>query len=251
MSLAARSRWADLPPDVPVPPPGQDELPFEDGEPMESPKHRDQMILLIDTLQRHLGDRPDVYIGGNMGLYYSELQAKNNDFRAPDFFVVLNAVQDRERKSWVVWQEEGRRPDLVIELLSSSTESTDRGRKMQIYAGLGVAEYILYDVEDERLELYRLTLGSYERVPPEPDGDVVSQVLNLRLGVAPCSHLTTQGRLLRWKLPNGELLPTGDEAAEAERQRAEAEKQRAEAAEARAARLEALLRAMGADPGES
>ncbi len=274
MSIAARRAPENVheeawPPGVPKPPPGQDELPYDDGEPMESPKHRLQMNLLIETLQTALEDRPEVYIGGNMALYYSELQAKNQDFRAPHFFVVLQSDPERARKSWVLWQEDGRTPDLVIELLSETTEAVDRGRKMQIYAGLRVTEYGLYDVDDERLELYRLKRGVYERVPHEPNGDVVSQVLDLALGVADGIYHSRPCRLLRWKTLDGALLPTGDEStlveraraaaeaaraeaektrAETEAARAEAEKTRAEAAEARAAALEAKLRALGLDP---
>lgn len=87
---------------APAPPPTQEELPWDDGEPMETPKHREQMILLIHPLLRWFADRDDVYVGGNMALYYSDLQARNQDFKAPDFFVVLDAPPasarpDRER----------------------------------------------------------------------------------------------------------------------------------------------------------
>ncbi|WP_437604602.1 hypothetical protein WMF20_25545 [Sorangium sp. So ce834] len=34
-------------------------------------------------------DREDVYVSGNVAIYFSELQAKKNDFRGPDVFVVL------------------------------------------------------------------------------------------------------------------------------------------------------------------
>ncbi len=230
------------PPYAPTPPPGQDELPCDDGEPMESPKHRGQMNLLIETLDMYLSPRRDVYVGGNMALYYSELQARNNDFRAPDFFVVTDAIEDRERKSWVVWQENGRTPDVVIELLSASTEREDRGRKKQIYAGLKVSEYFLYDPEDERLEGYRLQGRDYVRMEPT-DGELECRVLGLRLGVAWADHHNLPGRWLRWKLPDGTLLPT-------ERERAEQERERADSAEARARRLEERLRALGLNPDE-
>lgn len=49
-------------------------------------------------------------------------------FRGPDFFLVLD-VEDRERKSWVVWQERMRFPDVVIELLSDSTREVDKVEK--------------------------------------------------------------------------------------------------------------------------
>lgn len=244
-------------PYAPLPPPGQDELPCDDGEPMESPKHRAQMNLLCDTLEAHLEGRPDVFVGGNMGLYYSEIQARNNDFRAPDVFVVLDAIEERERKSWVVWQENGRTPDVVIELLSPSTEREDRGRKMQIYAGLKVAEYYLFDPHDLRLEGYRLEHGAYVPMARRPDGDLDCRALGLRLGVAPGDHRRLPGPWLRWKQTDGSMLLTGDELADQERSRADQERSRAEQERSRAdqersraERLAERLRALGLNPDE-
>lgn len=56
-------------------------------------------------------------------------------------------VQEHDRmRSWVVWQEDGRTPDGVIELLSATTETADRGEKMRIYAKLlREPEYYLFD----------------------------------------------------------------------------------------------------------
>ena len=218
---------------APTRPPGQDELPCEDGEPMETPKHRQQMSLLIESLQLHLADRPDVFIGGNMAVYYSMLQVQRMDFRAPDFFVVLG-VEPRERKSWVVWEEDGRGPDLVIELLSESTEANDRGVKMRVYArALRVPEYYLFDPLTCVLEGYRLDpeRGEYRAMTPGTDGWLGCATLGLRLGVAPGSYQGHRTDWLRWWLPDGTVLPTGVE--------------RAAAAEARVAELEARLRAMG------
>lgn len=93
---------------IPNPPPGEDELPCDDGEPMETERHGRQMNVLTGSLELEWHDRDDFYVGGNMAIYFSELQAKKNDFRGPDVFVVLDTVR-REHKSWVVWQEGGRR----------------------------------------------------------------------------------------------------------------------------------------------
>lgn len=244
-----------LDPYAPIPPPGQDELPYDDGEPMESPKHRAQMNLLIETLERRFAGRRDVYIGGNMALYYSEHQVRDNDLRAPDFFVVLDAIEDRERLSWVVWQENGRTPDVVIELLSPSTEREDRGRKMQIYAGLRVSEYFLHDPNTGALEGYRREHGAYAPMTLRPDGDFDCKMLGLRLGMATTDHGGLPGSWLRWKLPDGTPLPTGGEEAERERAaadearaRAEEAQARADSAEARANRLAERLRSLGIDP---
>jgi len=231
---------------APAPPPTQDELPWDDGEPMETPKHREQMNLLIHSLQRWLAGREDVYVGGNMALYYSDLQARNQDFKAPDFFVVLDATPaserpDRQRKSWVVWEEDGRTPDVVIELLSESTEREDRGRKMRIYASLNVGEYYLYDPVGGLLEGYRLTGRAYAPMTPRSDGDLDCTVLGLRLGVVDGSLFQQEGPWLRWKTPQGELLRCGEEEAELQRARADQERARAE-------RLAAKLRELGLDP---
>ncbi|MBM4258323.1 MAG: Uma2 family endonuclease [Deltaproteobacteria bacterium] len=95
-------------------PPTQDELPCDDGEPMETARHRQQMFLLLETLHPWLDQRSDGYAGGNMFLYFSLAQVRHQDFRGPDFFAVLG-VPKGERKSWVVW-EEGKGPDVIIEL---------------------------------------------------------------------------------------------------------------------------------------
>ena len=55
---------------------------------------------------------------------------------------------------------------------------------------------------------------------------------------------------LRWCDREGNVIPTGAELAEAERQRAEEAQQRAEAERQRAERLAARLRALGIDPDE-
>ena len=247
-------------PSVPKRPPGMAELPYEDDEPMESDKHRQQMNLLIETLQHHVRARPDVFIAGNMGVYYSVLQATKNEFRAPDFFVVLGA-EPREggRLSWVIWEEE-RAPDVVIELLSASTAANDRGRKKTIYArAMKVEEYFLFDPHALTLEGFTLDreAADYCSVTAGSDGGFDSRVLGLRLVVARGTFQGVHTDWLRWALPDGSLLPTGVEMAESERARAESERARAESERARAdaerARAEgfaARLRAAGIEPGE-
>jgi hypothetical protein len=50
--------------------PTEDDLPCDDGEPMETPRHREQTNLLIDSLKVHWADRTGYYVGGNMFLHY-------------------------------------------------------------------------------------------------------------------------------------------------------------------------------------
>ena len=81
-------------------PPSSTELPYEDGIPMETPYHRAQVNLLIDLTDYHWRDRHDYYVGGNMFLYFSETQARNRDYRGPDFFIVKDVEGAKERNSW-------------------------------------------------------------------------------------------------------------------------------------------------------
>jgi Uma2 family endonuclease len=213
----------------PEPPPGEDELPCSDGEPMDTERHGKQQVLLTSSLERAWDDRSDFYVGGNMFVYYSELQRKQNDFRGPDVFVVLDTIR-RERKSWIVWAENGRMPDVVIELLSPTTEHVDRGEKMRIYAQLlRVSFYYLFDPFTGVLEGYELdhSARAYVGLAPLPNGDFPCPVLGLRLGVRSGRYEGIETEWLRWLDAEGRPLPTDEERlADSERRFAEQTKAR-------------------------
>jgi Uma2 family endonuclease len=198
-------------------PPSADELAYDDGEPMESDRHVQQMVLLIRSLSNGWADRDDFYVAGNMFVYFSETQAKKNDFRGPDVFVVMNTTR-RERKAWVVWEEDGKTPDVVIELLSESTESVDRGEKMRIYAQqLRVGEYFLFDPFSGVLEGYELDAprASYRPKKPDDAGKFYSERTGLFLGKVHGTIGSVEADWLRWIEPGGRVLPTGEEMAAA------------------------------------
>jgi len=223
---------------VPRPPRGED-LPYDDGEPMESERHREQMQLLIDTLRDAWRERWDYYVGGNMAVYFSETQARNQDFRAPDFFVVLD-VERRERKSWVVWEEGGRSPDVVIELLSETTEEADRGRKMQIYErALRVPFYAIYDPLSAQLEAYALDPAErmYHPLPKDEQGRVWCAPLGMHLGVRTVPWKGIPGPWLRWIDREGRPLEDATARADEAEARATREAERARRAEEELARL--------------
>ncbi|WP_413172538.1 Uma2 family endonuclease [Anabaena azotica] len=162
-------------------PPTQAELPYDDGIPMETQRHKFQMDMLIDTLCPWLEARSDGYVSGNMFVYFSLAQLKNQDFRGPDFFAVLG-VPKKERLSWVVW-EEGKPPDVVIELLSESTASQDKNEKKLIYQNLlRVPEYFWFDpFHPEDLAGFSLNRGVYQPITPNAENQLVSQSLGLAL----------------------------------------------------------------------
>ena len=210
-------------------PPTEDELPYSDGIPMESERHVLQMYLLILPLRSFWKDR-EFFVGGNMFIYFSLKQLRNQDFRGPDVFVVLD-VPKRERKSWVVWQE-GKGPDMVIELLSESTAEIDKGEKKRVYQDqLKVTDYFWYDPFTGELAGFQLQGGLYVPIEPDVAGGLVSKRLGLKLVKWEGKYAGIEAVWLRWATMEGELLPTEGELEEQERQRAEQERQRAEQAE--------------------
>jgi Uma2 family endonuclease len=219
--------------------PTQDDLPCDDGVPMETERHKKQMDLLVYSLEPWLGERG--YVGGNMFVYFSLKQLKNQDFKGPDVFVTMG-VSNQERKSWVVW-EEGKSPDVIIELLSESTAAEDKDRKKHIYQNqLKVAEYFWFDPFNPKdWKGFRLNGGVYEELSLQNEG-FMSQQLGLTLVLWRGVYKNIDTVWLRWATIKGELLLLPDEAeaqrAEAEAQRAETEAQRAEA-EAQRAETEA------------
>jgi Uma2 family endonuclease len=222
---------------LPELPPTQDELPYDDSEPMESWRHRCQMDLLISTTQTWLQQRPDGFVGGNMFLYYSLEQTRGRNFKGPDYFVVLG-VPKGERKSWVIW-EQGKGPDVVIELLSPSTAQEDKTSKKQLYEQIiRVPEYFWFDPFDpEDWAGFRLRGDRYEPIQEDAEGCLPSEVLGLCLVKWEGRFRDIEATWIRWATAAGELVPT----------EAELERQRAEQAEQRAGRLARKLRELGVD----
>ena len=219
------------------------DLPSEDGIPLETNWHRIQMNLLIDSVHHLWHDRQDYFVGGNMFIYFSAQQARNRDYRGPDFFVVKNTDGISDRDSWIVWEERGRYPDVIVELASPSTIATDLGLKKRLYEQtFRTPEYFCYDPLARELFGWRLDNGSYVRLRPDGSGRLRSRELGVRLG-------TWEGRFqripeiwLRFYTNDGQLVLTPNEA---EARRAETEARRAEAAEVELDRLRSLLAAHG------
>jgi len=183
---------------------------------METERHRRQMVALIESLDLAWHDRDDFYVGGDMFVYFSSHQVRNNDFRGPDVFVVLDTTR-RERKSWVAWEEGGRLPDVVIELTSESTAAVDHGLKKTLYARkLRVPVYVIFDPHSGELEAYLLDYKTrtYHLLPRDADGRVEVEILDLLLGLHPTRTGAVEAPLLRWFDRAGNLLPLASERAD-------------------------------------
>ena len=197
------------------------EYPSSDGEPMAENKW--QYVAMTDTvsvLENHFINRPDVYVGGDMLMYY-----RMNDNRtrvAPDVFVVFGAAGKHFRDSWIVWRE-GKAPDFVMEVASPSTWRRDAGEKRNIYASMGVTEYWRFDPTGEhftpQLIGERLADGEYHQIPLETEGDGImrghSAVLGLDICVRPGLELRLydpqSGQWLRTHRESEEALQAAEE----------------------------------------
>ena len=209
---------------------------------MESTLHYLQLALLVSCLDWLWRDRTDYFIGANLTIYFSRQQLRNRDFRGPDFFLVRNTSK-RPRKSWVVWEEEGKHPDLIIELLSNSTAETDKTTKKSLYQDqFRTQEYFWFSPDDLELTGFKLIGQEYQVIIPNQQGLLASEVLGLFLGI--------YQEKLRYFTSEGDLVPTPEEAALQAENRANEAENRANEAQNRAKRLAEQLRSLGIEPIE-
>ncbi|MGH2587849.1 MAG: Uma2 family endonuclease [Dehalococcoidia bacterium] len=89
----------------------------------------------------------------------------------------------------VIVKERGTRylqgaPGLIVEVAVSSA-SYDLHSKLRLYEGMGVPEYVVWQVYERRIDWFRLSNGRYVRVEPDKRGVIESSVFpDLRLAVA-------------------------------------------------------------------
>ena len=179
---------------------------LSDEPPMETELHLRQLMLLIQSLELLWKDRQDFYAFGNLTIYYSPNQRKSEYFRGPDFFVVLGVAR-KPRKSWLVWEEDGKYPHVIIDILSDSTAETDRGLKKEIYQEtFRTPNYFWFDPTSLEFKGFQLMAGKYEEIAANEQGWLWSQQLELFLGV--------HDSQLRFFTPEGKLVPTPEEVAE-------------------------------------
>lgn len=213
ISAATRRTLADI------------QYPTTDGRPLgETDLHRDLMVTAVETLKLyHAGRR--VYVSGNILLFYRP--GNRRQHVSPDV-LVTKGLQQQQRENYLLWQE-GRPPNIVIEVTSKSTREGDLEDKFEIYRDeVRVAEYFLFDPPagylHPALQGHRLQAGQYERIKR-----VAGRLPSLELGL----HLEQDGKQLRfWDPAARRWLPTPEEAreaAEAERRQAEADRREAQA----------------------
>jgi Uma2 family endonuclease len=209
--------------------PAEVEYPDSDGMPMaESDLHRKIMNEVIDRLIARYAKRDDVYVTGNLLVYYVEGDPRVS--LAPDCFVVFG-VPSGDRRIYKVW-EEGKFPTVVFEITSKTTEREDMGKKFEIYQDTWkVKELFLFDPTEDYLDPpmvgYRMSRGELKVIKPV-GGRITSKELGVTLerdGTRLVLRDARTGREL--------LLPAQAEAEEARRKLRKAQKERELAEEAR------------------
>jgi len=219
--------------------PEEDDLPMPEGD-----EQREYLSYATKVLRIFWQDRRDVYVSGNLFIYYEKGNRSANV--APDTFVVFG-IDNHNRGSYKVWEEEGKLPSFVLEITSEATHKRDERDKSVLYAKLGVQEYFQYDptgkyLRSQPLQGMRLENGKYVKIDTFTSSDgalaLFSETLDLEL------RLFSEKGLRFYDPVADELLRSHDEETQA---RIEAQKDRSKA-EQKVQRLADRLRALGIDP---
>jgi Uma2 family endonuclease len=238
--------------------PQYDRLVTEDDTPVDNIYAERQQLLLTNALLDSWhgpGEGCPRFIATNVGLFYSDRAPPY----VPDVLVSLDAglpqgdFSLKENRSYYMWRY-NKPPDILVEVVSN-TEGNELTTKLKGYARLGTIYYIVWDpflfLGEKSLYCFALERGRY--VPCEPWFPEVE--LGVKTWEGSYGDMSTT--FLRWCDRHGNLIPTGAERAEQEKQRAEQEKQRAEQEKQRAeqekqraVKLAEKLRALGVDPDQ-
>jgi len=221
----------------------------EDDEPVDNFLTEKQERLLTEPLYscwKPHNNRPFL-VAANVGVFNSiHLPAI-----VPDVFLSMDVEipadwWEKEHRSYFTW-EFGKPPNVVIEIVSNKIGEEDT-RKITRYSQMGVTYYVIFDpfkkLSDNLLTVYTLPFGR----PVALNQNFFSDIgLGLTLWEGEFEN-TFSKSWLRWTDEQGQVIPSGIEKAELEKQRAESEKQRAESEKQRADRLAARLKELGVDP---
>jgi hypothetical protein len=228
-----------------VPPellPDIDQLVTHDDKPVDNMYVEKLLRLLTEPLYSCWpgpGEGRPFQVNSDVGLFYTGSQPP----LAPDVMLSLDVppaadIMVRESRSYFVWII-GKVPDVVIEVVSDRLGG-EATHKMRSYARMGIPYYVIYDppqiLSEQVLRAFTLHAGDYEPIAP-------NWFPRVGLGVIlwQGTYEGVEATWLRWCDRQGQVIPTGKEQLDEERQRAEQERQRAE-------RLAARLRELGIDP---
>jgi len=124
------------------------------------------------NLLRLMGTYVDMHQLGGVGHEKLMISLTRNDYE-PDI-VFFKTAKSREFKAG---QMKFPAPDLVVEVLSRSTERTDRTIKFEDYAAHGTDEYWIVDPRKQTIEQYLLADTEYALKTKARDGTISSRAI--------------------------------------------------------------------------
>jgi Putative restriction endonuclease len=236
-------------------------LTIEDDTPVDNFQSEEQQRLLVEPLYSAKALPVPFLAAANVGLFYR----LKGDPIVPDAMLSLGVQRpddfsERRNRSYFVW-EFGKVPEVCIEIVSNREgdelalcqKSIQKGKtttKKDIYAQIGVRYYVVFDplrqtqgpseMKGALLRVWSIAGDGYTELTPPQGVDQIGQSIWLNgvgigLTLWEGEFEEEVSRLwLRWCNQNGQVIPTGAEGQEAERQRAETERQRAETERQRA-----------------
>ncbi len=248
--------------------PDHTQLPDHDGNFVKNYQEPPQGDLLTDSLLPVLKElHPDgnYCIGRDSGIYWrlpDPPETPEKGAEAPDWCYIPNVpatIAGQLRRSYVLWHEPT--PPLIAIEFASGNGAEERDQtpikgKFWVYErAIQIPFYGIYEVMKAQIEVYQLINGRYQKMKPNSRGHYPIEPLRVELGIWQGEYQNQEWPWLRWWDAQGNLLLTGQEwteqereRAEQEHQRAEQERERAEQERERADRLMAQLRALGVNP---
>ena len=131
--------------------------------PVSLSRHARPQSILSGLCERYVTATPGVDAADNCTLRLDLLNEPQPD---------LVLFRSRERGGSACVDDDGYlsgAPELVIEIASSS-RSYDLHEKKEVYRRHGIAEYLVYRVDDEEVDWFVLDEGEYRRQEPDEDG---------------------------------------------------------------------------------
>ncbi len=212
----------------------------EDDTPMDNIFAEKQQRLLVNSAYSSFSPNVPFLATANVGLFYGLKKPP----LVPNVLLSLEVefpqdLTQKENRSYFVW-ELGKPPEIALEIISHPVRH-QLEIQLKEYAHAGVAYYVIFDpfkyrLNSKKLEVYQLQGGRYIKF-----NRLFLEQAQIGLTLWEGTFERKTQTWLRWCDRQGNLLLTGDEQAQRERQRAEQAEQRVE-------RLIQLLKYRGIAP---
>jgi Uma2 family endonuclease len=156
-----------------------DKAEFINGQIIMHSPAKNKHLLVSNFLSKILHFYVDEYKLGQVYVEKALIALKRNDYE-PDLCFFKKVKAEKFTDETLLFPA----PDLVVEILSKSTQKNDRGIKFFDYALNGIPEYWIIDADNETIEQYILFNEKYELFNKANNGIIIcKQIENLELPV--------------------------------------------------------------------